>query len=310
MQIRCTGLIAAMLIAGTAFGVQPTKDVLVTIPRASKEASISHLPEVIQNDITAWRNKLATAKCLKVVLETDQTWAAMYDLDEQGSPRIIQREQLSFDCWMTPDTLWFAAFAYKNGMPDRTKPIYQMYWSGSAQQVWERIWDSESAEYRVHRYKSSDEFGPGDANFGSLGCIYGALTESWLAGSSDLSQRSISLRSMALMRKPNLPMVPPDPSKPGVWLDVFADSVPRNQFDVANELYRRQDFMLLARNDSGEPEVREWRTIVLNDPSSGGMKPQEITGIRRQSYTFYDAPPSELEAAIEAFVSEVDAAME
>jgi|GEM_PF-2401642 len=67
--------------------------------------------------------------------------------------------------------------------------------------------------------------------------------------------------------------------------------------------------MLLVRNAAGEPELREWRTVALTDPSGGGRKPQQITGIRRMTYAFYDRVPDELRAVTETFVGDVDRAV-
>jgi hypothetical protein len=65
--------------------------------------------------------------------------------------------------------------------------------------------------------------------------------------------------------------------------------------------------MLLARNEKGEPEVREWRTLVLSDETDGGKKPTEITGTRRFQFDFYDQATPELEATVRAFVADVEA---
>jgi hypothetical protein len=176
--------------------------------------------------------------------------------------------------------------------------------------AWERAWDAKVESYRVRRYRCTEKFGPSEIGVEARGCIYATVTESWLAGPSDLSERTISAVSVGLLRKPNLAMVPPDPTARGIWLDVFQDSVPRDQEPEAESLYRRQDFMLLARNATGEPEVREWRTLVVNDPKDGGLRPQQILGIRKLSYSFFERAPTELTEAIEAFVLEIGRAVE
>jgi hypothetical protein len=65
--------------------------------------------------------------------------------------------------------------------------------------------------------------------------------------------------------------------------------------------------MLVARNQKGEPEVREWRTLVLTDPKEGGKKPTEITGMERFKYDFFNEAPPELGATVRAFVADVEA---
>ncbi|HHN77252.1 MAG TPA: hypothetical protein ENK11_01065 [Phycisphaerales bacterium] len=64
----------------------------------------------------------------------------------------------------------------------------------------------------------------------------------------------------------------------------------------------------MSRNAAGEPEAREWRTIVMTDPSSGGKTPTEITGIRTFKYRFFEHPPELLIRSTEAFRADFDAA--
>jgi hypothetical protein len=274
---------------------------------ATDESSISHLPEVLQRDIASWRERLAAAKCLKVVLETDETWANLHELDASGNPRIVHREQFSVQSLMMPGSLWIVVYPFKDGSVDTKRPVFQAYWNAAAMTVWERVWDEQAASERTHKYDCDEEYGPTNISFGARGCIFASATQSWLSGPKELQNRS-SVESIALYRRPNLAMVPPDPTQPGVWLDVFWDTVKRNEDTAPNSLYRRHDFMLLARDDAGLPEVREWRTLVLTDQKNGGKSPQQITGIRRFTYTFLDAEPAESKAAREAFVEDVERA--
>lgn len=297
-MLGVVGLIAGVVLSASAVGAGPGDD-----------ASIAHLPEVVRGDIEAWRARLAGAKCLEVTCDTDETWASIYKLDGKGSATVALRERYSSRSWMTPNGVWMTVYAYKGDSVDMTRPVYQQYWSAEAKQMWERVWDGEKGEYRAARRACDEPFGPVDVEFGSRGCIYASVMETWLAGGSELSERTTSVHCLALMRKPNLAMVPPDPTQAGVWLDVFTSDFARDQERAKDKLYRRNDFMLLARNKAGEPEVREWRTLVLADETEGGLKPQQITGIRRFAYGFYETEPAEVKAAIEALVKEVDGAV-
>ena len=270
---------------------------------------IDHLPEQVQEGILAWRARLQGAKVLKVTTETDETWARVYELQPDGSPKLTRRERFIFHSWMTPDTVWAVAFGYKGDVPDTDKPIYQMYWSGEEHKVWERTWIERKQAYRARKYSCEDPYGPEEPGFLEFtkGCIFVSSIHSALAGGTDLADRSIGTRSMAFYRHPNLAMVPPDPKQAGVWLDVFWELVPRNVVSEPGRFSRRHDFMLLARNEKGEPELREWRTLTLGDAKAGGKTPVELTGIRRYRYDFYDQAPPELEATIRAFVADVEA---
>jgi hypothetical protein len=270
---------------------------------------IDHLPEQVQRDILAWRTRLQGVKVLKITTEIDETWARVYELQADGSPTQTRRERFNFHTWMTPDTVWAVAFGYKGDVPDTEKPIYQMYWSGTDRTVWERMWIEKKQAYRARKYSCEDPYGPEEPGFVEFtkGCIFVSSIHSALAGGTHLADRSIGTRSMAFYRHPNLAMVPPDPRQAGVWLDVFSESVPRNESTEPGRFYRRQDFMLLARNEKGEPELREWRTLKLADGKEGGRKPTEVAGTRRFQFDFYDQAPPELEATVRAFVADVEA---
>ena len=270
-------------------------------------SSIDHLPEQVQEGILAWRARLQEAKVLKVTTETDQTWVSVHELGPDGSPMLKVRERFSIHSWMTPDSVWAVIFGYKGDVPDTEKPIFQLYWNGKERRAWERTWLEAVGSYRVRSYDCGDPYGPESPGFQSRGCIFSTTLRSWLAGGDQLADRSLTAQSVALLRHPNLAMVPPDPKQAGIWLDVFWKSVTRDQFPEPERFYRRQDFMLLARNQKGEPEVREWRTLVLTDPKEGGKKPTEITGIERLKCDFFNQAPPELEATVRAFVADVDA---
>jgi hypothetical protein len=272
------------------------------------EPSIAHLPEVLRQDITAWRNRLQSAKCLKVVIESDEKWVRLDQLDAEGSGKLVQRERFCIHSWMMTDSLWVVVFPFKDGVADMAHPVLQEYWNASERVVWERVWKPSDEAYHVRRYKWNEKSEPPDAHIAAKGCIYASGTESWLMGDADLSKRMLGVASVALFRAPNLSIVPPDDEEPGVWLDIIKDAPERDIEPKPEYLYRRTDCMLLARNAVGEAEVREWRTIVMTDPKAAGQKPQAITAIQRFTYQFCDAPPTELEATIQTFKHDVDQA--
>ena len=267
---------------------------------------IAHLPQEIQNEIIGWRERLRNAKCVKVICETDETWRDMYRLDETGSPIVVLHERFQVHAWMTPDLLWMVIFPYTGETADTTNPQYQLLWTKSSGMVRERVWDPTGQNYRVSRYPAPGEFGAENGSLDSNGCIYATVMQSWLTVGDDLATHASIVRSIAFFRHPNISIVPPDPAASGVWLDVFHDELVRDSEADPEDMYRRNDFMLLARDESNQPELREWRTIVLTDRGHGGAQPQEITGIRRLSYHFSDRVPEELRLATDTFEKGVD----
>ncbi len=287
-----------------------------TLPAASRPepvdtASIAHLPDGIQHDILAWRKRLTEATCLKIVCDSDQTWADFAQLDASGSPHVVLREHFIIHSWMTHDVLWAVIFGVKDGAADETTPLFQEYWDAKAGKAWERLWVPETSSYTVRRYECAEIGGPPSPGFPSHGCNFAGPMNSWLSGPTELGERVITVRSIALLRLPNLAIVPPDPTQPGVWLDVFTDKYVRNEDDEASRsLYRRRDFMLLARDAASRPEVREWRTLVLSDPKQGGKEPQQSVGTNRFTYTFFETTPPELRQATDSFVRDVELALD
>lgn len=301
--------VGAALMAGCASAPR-TDERNVVEPGETAPGDLSHLPEALQRDIEAWRVKLATARCLKVVSRTDETWANVHELDESGSARVVLRERFELHSWMTPSSAWFTAYGYVGDAVDTTRPVCEFFWDAGEKMVWERSWDSANGAYRSRRYMCEDAHGPSAPAMESRGCIYATVIESWLAGSVALEERSTSVLSVALMREPNVAMVPPDPAQAGVWLDVFRQVAARDDDPSEAELYRRQDFMLLDRNTDGEPEVREWRTIVAADERQNGLLTQQITGIRRLTYEFYDSVPTAVAGMAREFVMQVEREVE
>jgi hypothetical protein len=280
---------------------------LITLPACALTSAqipedLAHLPAPVAADITAWRHRLQTARCLYVDLDTDQTWARMHELDARGNPVVYETEHLRTVTWMTSSTFWTVVTDHK----DDDRPVNEIAWDNGA--VWERWWSPEDDAYKTRRYECEDDTGPGDSAYPAKGCIFASGLNSWLAGAKDLDSRGGTVRSLAFMRSPNLAIVPPDPAQAGVWLDVFDDELVRNRQPGTDSLYRRNDFMLLARNDEGEPEMREWRTIVMTDSDSAGAEMYQIVGVRRMKYEAHETIPRDVRAEISAFKREVDAA--
>jgi len=245
-----------------------------------------------------------------VVCDAEETWTKLYELDAEGRPVTAHQERYQIHSWMTPDMVWMVIFQYDGDVVDATVPRFQMLWRKGDATVWERTWLANEHVYRAHKRDCSTPFGPEQGGYPSRGCIYATGMTSWLAGGRDLSQRDITVASVGLLRSPNIAIVPPDPSRDGVWLDVFSDALVRDLLpDNDRDLYRRNDLMLLARNDAGEPEVREWRTNVLTDPAFDGKQPQQITAIRRLQYKFHRSVPTELLECTAAFIEEIDRAV-
>ncbi len=276
-------------------------------PADDDATEIAHLPIAIQRDILAWRERLESAACIKVVCDTEQTWELMHELDADGNPVLARRERFQTHAWMTPDMLWMTVFAYEGAELDTATPYSQLLWDREAGLVRERYWIPDEHTYRVLRYEDRNRFGPANANVADCrGCVYATAMNSWVVGGPRLADRSLTVRSVALLRKPNIAVVPPDPTARGVWLDVFRDEIERDRKPGGDSLYRRNDFMLLSRASSGYPEVSEWRTIVMTDHDAGGASPTQIAAVRRLSYQLYGSIPGELLASTRAFARDID----
>jgi hypothetical protein len=308
-KIACVVAVAGLAFVGVV-GAGAGAGVAGGAGVASREpSSLEHLPEAVRRDAEAWRARLRGARCLKVEADIRETWAALHDLLPDGSPRVVAEDRYQLHSWMTPGSVWVVAYGYAGGKVDTERPIFQQYWSREEGRAWERTLNAETGAYTVRRYPCDEAAGPSGPNFPARGCLYATATTTWLAGPEDLAGREVSVSSVALMRTPNLAVVPPDPGRAGVWLDVFRESVARNEERGPKAFYHRQDFMLLARDGEGRPEVREWRTVALNDPDNGGRTPQLITGVRALRYTFVDSAPAGLGETVAAFRRGVDGSM-
>jgi hypothetical protein len=168
------------------------------------------------------------------------------------------------------------------------------------------VWMPEKEMYRARKYECREPYGPVDCEFYTRGCMHGAVLQSWIAGGISSLAPGHPIHTKGLLRRPNLAQVPPGSTNGGVWLDVFHEVVPRNEEAGQGTFYRRQDFMLLARNELGEPELREWQTRVVTDQRAGGMKPQEILATGCYNYSFTDAAPREIVDGATAFRSQVE----
>lgn len=274
---------------------------LLALPAvAVGQHDLTHLPQPVADEIVAWRNRLATADCLYVALDTDQTWSNLHELDAQGSPTLSFEEHFHTVAWMTPDSLWMAIYP----PADHAHPLDELVWQNDT--VWERWWSPDDNTYHTRRYTAADPNGPTDAAYPTHGCIYASSLSSWLVGPQDLSERDTTVRTIALMRGVDLAIVPPDPDAPGVWLDVIDTNLERDSHPEPDSLYRRNDFMRLARNDAGEPELREWRTIVMTDSDSAAQTMSQIVGISRFHYDFRDTLPAPAQRRMQELRTQVD----
>lgn len=282
--------------------------VFVLLINQAATQPIDHLPVALREQVKDWRARIESAGCLNVVRDTDQTWVRLYQTDENGEPHLARRERFQSHTWMTPDMVWVTIFAYDGDEVDTSKPYNQTYWDRETKIVRERYLQQENGIYRVRRYvDEAYEFGPSNVTLSATrGCVAPA-TSSWLIGGPGFEARCGSVRTLAFERSPNLAVVPYDPAQRGVWFDVIRELPERDRYqNSADRLYRRNDGILLAHNEAGEPEVREWRTVVMTDQNDGGRSSTEITGIRRFRYQFFDSPPTELLSSVEAFAHEVD----
>lgn len=295
MSCRVLGLAFFFLVFGAA-------------PPAQGQTNVDHLPEAIRGEVIAWRERLDSARALKVVCDTDQTWQWFYQLESCGRPHLRRREQFQAHSWMTADGLWFTVFGVVDGKADLDLPLTQLYWDLETRTVRERYWDEETGKFHARRYiETQYGFGPGDARVaGCKGCIYATIMNSWLVIDPSTGQGSGSREAVALNRTADLAVIPPESGEPGIWFDVFKELPERDREPSESELYRRNDLILLGRNGAGEPEVREWRTIVMTDPERGGQEPAQIIGSRRFRYEFHDALPEPIALGIKAFIQDVD----
>ena len=268
-------------------------------------AVVAHLPDLVQQDILAWQQRLMEARCLKIVCDTDQTWVNLHEIDDAGQPVMVLRERFRVHSWMTPEMSFLVVYPYEGDEPATRTPHLELLWLKAEGRVWERQWMPDHQVHRVRTYPTPARFGPENSDFYSRGCLHGALMESWLAGGSELSERAETVHSVALMRSPNLAAVPPEPAARGVWLDVFKSDIVRDE-DAGPEVYRRRDFMLLTRDSENRPCVGAWRTQAVTDRKGGGRTPQQITATNRFEYVFHDEAPVELLKAVAAFRGTVE----
>jgi hypothetical protein len=297
MSCRVLGLAFFVLVFGAS-------------PPARAQTNVDHLPEAIRGEVLAWRARLDSARALKVVSDTDQTWQRFYQLEADGRPHLGRREQFQAHSWMTAEGLWFTVFPVVDGKVNLELPRSQIYWDLETRIVRERYWDEQAEVFRAHRYVETDyEFGPGDARVaGCKGCIDATILNSWLVIDPAAGKGSGSREAVALNRTPDLAVIPPESGEPGIWFDVFKELPERDREPSESDLYRRNDLVLLSRNAAEEPEVREWGTIVMTDPERGGQEPAQIIGSRRFRYEFHEDLPEAIGLGIRAFIHEIDLA--
>lgn len=299
MSCRVLGLAFFVLVFGAS-------------PPARAQTNVDHLPEAIRGEVLAWRARLDSAGALKVVCDTDQTWQWFYQLETCGRPHLRRHEQFQAHSWMTAEGLWFTVFPVVDGVVNLELPLSQLYWDLETRTVRERYWDEQAEVFRARRYvETAYDFGPGDARVaGCKGCIYATIMNSWLVIDPSTGKGSGSREAIALNRMPDLAVIPPETGEPGIWFDVFKELPERDREPSESDLYRRNDLIRLERNAAGEPEVREWRTIVMTDPERGGQEPAQIIGSRRFGYEFHESLPEAIALGIKAFVHDIDRAVD
>ncbi len=311
MMLSLLGSIA--LFSGVATSSDPSLSAAVESPR---DPGLAHLPLAAEKEILAWRARLDKVGCLKVVTSLNDTWFDLNKIDQTGSPVQVSRQRLEIHAWMMPDGLWTVIYPYKNEHPDTTFPIYQVYWSAEKQTVWERTWSDAGKNYQVYRTKVFPPAnGPAQEHFEAQDCNFAVGTHSILADRDQLKSgvkldESNQYSTMALARRPNTPIIPADPSVSGYWFDVFEDTVGRDSEPSPERLYRRSDCMLLARDASGQPELREWRTTITADGKGDGQFAYRVVWSNRFHYEFNDRVPDELASVTASFVRDVDAGVE
>ncbi|MEM1186379.1 MAG: hypothetical protein AAGI53_15430 [Planctomycetota bacterium] len=296
--------------ATAAWHAQGDPTPTTSVVRATDEPDVeAHLPPAISGALDRWRSRLHDAACLKVIGDTDQTWHNLYEFDDENHPRLVVSEHFQVHCWMTRDLCWTSIYAKHDGVVDTSHAVFQQLWTKATGVVRERQWIADSEAYSARRYESQGPHGPEHGHFDSRGCLWGGFTESWLSMAHDPNAaRKVTLGAY---RSPNISIVPPTVVDGGVWLDVFRSHVERDRYpDDETKLYRRSDHMLLTHEDTGEPVVSEWRTIVTTDRYENGRRPQLIYATRRNQYTFLDAPPDRLAEVTAAFIAQIDEAID
>ncbi|MCC6228276.1 MAG: hypothetical protein IT432_03510 [Phycisphaerales bacterium] len=282
-----------------------------------RDPGLAHLPLAAEKEILAWRARLDKVACLKIVTDLDDTWSDLNKIDQSGSPARVSRQRLQLHSWMMADRLWAVIYPYKDEQPDTTFPIYQVYWSAERSMVWERRWSEPNQSFDVFRVEvDSTSAGPEWPHFDAQGCAFSTGLESLVAiRSMCLSGRrktESGLYSGFSVRNASLPLIPPNPDCAGYWLDfgneetIVRDTEP----DDPERMHRRSDCMLLARTQGGQPELREWRTIITADSKGNGQLAYRVVWIRRFQYEFHDRMPDHLAAVMSSFVGDVDKAVD
>lgn len=281
--------------------------VALAVSPAPPEAGprIDHLPSAVQEDISAWRARLAEARCLRIECRTEETWSNLHVLDGDGSPAVIARERFRVESWMTPGALWASVTPLTERDEAAGPPAIELYWDAARGRAWQRIRPLDGSAAESCSFECTDPAELDIPMIGSNGCIYATGLQTWLAGAGWITACE-SAKSAAFLRGAYLALTPPDAEAPGLWLDVFREAISRDDDPAPESLYRRQDFMRLARDVGGKPVLAEWRTLVLTDESSGGLRPQQITGIRRFSFEFLDSLPARTRADIDAFIRDIE----
>lgn len=277
-----------------------------------RDPGLAHLPLAAEKEILAWRARLDAVACLKVIMDTDDTWVNLNKIDGNGSPVLEMRERFQVHSWMLPNELWAVIYPYTGDKADTSSPIYQVYWSAERSMVWERRWSEASKSYDVYRVGvQPTSAGPEWPHFEAKGCVFSTALESLVAirsmRQSGKRKSDSGVYSGFFVSSASLPVIPPDPDRAGFWLDVGNESIVRDsEPDDPERMHRRSDCLLLARNSGGQAELREWRTIITADSKGNGQLAYRVVWIRRFQYEFHDQVPDQLASVTSSFVSDVD----
>jgi hypothetical protein len=256
------------------------------------------LPPEVEARAQKWRDRLASAKVMKITCELDQTWRYLDEVDERGVPRVYARERYQAHAWMTPETEWLVMYLVSDGpdgkpVPDIERPVLQQLWANGT--VWERVWQPQYSAYRTSKYTAPEPSGANTSALDSKGCIYGTVLGSWLASNYDATSRS----TVMLTRGSRPATMPPGDENRGSWLLLCEPYIERDKEGPEHISYARIDYGLLSESD----QVTEWRTRVLFGSTK---RPQDSVALRHLRYLFLPSPPPELKDITSAFRRLVD----
>lgn len=269
----------------------PSKEVSAPRPADSDRAPLD--PSLLPR-IEAWRQRVTSAKCIKIVEDAERHMHRDAITDSRGviaDPAHDSVTRVEGHSWMLPDALWLVIYpsrpaseGSKERAIDRTRPDVQLLWRHG--DVFERVWDKELNAYRVRTYPCPSTAGPGDFDYGE-NCSLGDISESWLAPGSAI------VKSITLQYTPEIRLTPPAPPAPGeTWITLGIDQCSANATTGKVDYSRIDDVLFTQGGD-----VKEWHTRVVNNKNGEG----NVTARRRYTFEFLDRPPEALLRAMDDF---------